>query len=44
MSRFNYEHTLLDEGSVVDRNQCHMAAMFGVSVGENMTSNLRYTG
>ena len=27
-----YEHNLLDERSVVDRDRCHMAAKFGVRV------------
>ena len=27
-----YEHNLLDEKSVVDRHQCHMAAKFDVFV------------
>ena len=30
-----YEHTLLDEKSVVDRHRCHMAANFGVFVDED---------
>ena len=30
-----YEHTLLDEKSVVDRYRCHMAAKVGVSVDED---------
>ena len=27
-----YEHNLLDEWSVFDRNRCHMSAKFGVHV------------
>ena len=30
-----YEHNLLDEKSVVDRHQCHMAAKFCVFVDED---------
>ena len=30
-----YEHILLDKSSVVDRHRCHMAAKFGVFVGED---------
>ena len=30
-----YEHNLLDEKSVDDRHRCHIAAKFGVLVGED---------
>ena len=30
-----YQHNLLDERSVVDRHQCHMAANFDVFVDED---------
>ena len=30
-----YEHNLLDEKAVVDRNRCHLAAKFGVFVDED---------
>ena len=32
-----YEHNLLDEKSVVDRNRCHMAAKIGVFVYEDQS-------
>ena len=38
-----YAHNLLDKTSVVDRHRCHMAAKFGVFVGEDH-SFLPYTG
>ena len=30
-----HEHNLLDQRSVIDRHQCHMAAKFGVFVVED---------
>ena len=30
-----YEHNRLDKTSVVDKHRCHMAAKFGVFVGED---------
>ena len=35
-----YEHTLLDEKSVVDRHRCHMAAKFGVFFDDTGYQNL----
>ena len=31
----SYEHNMLDETSIVDRHQCHMAAKFGLFVDED---------
>ena len=39
-----YEHNLLDEKSVVDRQRCHMAAKFDVFVDEDISRFNRYTG
>ena len=38
-----YEHYLLDERSIVDRHQCHMAAKFGVFLMKIIASFLHYT-
>ena len=41
-----YEHNRLDETSIVDRHQCHMAAKFGLFVDEDHsklpTDNLNF--
>ena len=42
---YTCKHTLLDEISVIDRHQCHMAATFGLFVDDDHSnlSLLRYT-
>ena len=39
-----FKHNLLDERSVVDRHQSHMAAKFGVCLIRIMATFLRYIG